>query len=140
MTKEAINVILKPEQCIDEIVGDVVAQHPAHASNAKNGDDQEINYLTACVVKRLGGNVSFDDARDRVEERVVDRIVDVTLPYDDQYNTSEKIVEIDNIPDTKEARETFRYPPVVRVTFEWDKDRGSLQPQSVEIDGELYEL
>jgi hypothetical protein len=67
-------------------------------------------------------------------------LVEVTLPYEDYYNTSEKIAEIDNIPDTDEAYRMFKYPPHASITFEWDKDENELDPLSVEIDGDEYEL
>jgi hypothetical protein len=62
------------------------------------------------------------------------------LPYENYYTTSERIEVIDNIPDTDQARELFQYPPRVEVTFEWDKDENTLDPQSVEIGDEKYNL
>jgi hypothetical protein len=68
-------------------------------------------------------------------------LVEVALPYSDDYTFSEKSGEIcDNIPDTDEAYSMFKYCPAVKVEFQWDKDENELEPLSVEIDGDEYEL
>jgi hypothetical protein len=106
----------------------------------KDGEDGAINYLVGTVMQETGGKVNPVEARDALKEYIGDRVADVTLHYRDRYNFAEKKNVCDNIPDTDEAREMFKYSPEISVTFEWDKNEGTLSPESATIDGEEYEL
>lgn len=125
---------------LNEVLEEITTEEKRAVSDYKDGENDAINYLVGYVLKKTGGSVNSTMARDALDEFLEERVVDVTLPYEDYYNTSEKISEIENIPDTEQAYSTFRYPPAVNVTFEWDKDSGTLDPQVVEIGGREYEL
>lgn len=125
---------------IEDTVDQVIAENRSVAKDCKSGDDDAINYLIGCVLKETSGSVDPSKAQALLEERLVEQTVEVTIPYDDYYNTNEKISEIENIPSTQAAYDTFRFCPRVEITFEWDKKDQTLSPLYAKIGGEVYEL
>lgn len=127
-----------------ELTGDVLREvledEPDAVRDYREGSDGAMNYLVGCVLQKTAGTVNPMEAKEAIEEHLSDDVVEVRLYYEDYYNTSEKISQYDNIPDTQSAWDTFKYPPCPHITFEWDKKNRSLEPVSIEICDEEYEL
>lgn len=128
------------EDMDEDILDEIAESEQKSVSNYIDGEESAMNYLVGCVLQKTGGSVTPTQARDALDEYLENRSVEVTIPYKDQYTTSEKISEIDNIPDTDEAYDMFEYCPHIEVTFEWNKNEGTLAPQAITVDSREYNI
>ncbi len=124
----------------EKLIEEIVDENPDAVNYFLSGESQSTNYLVGVVLQRSGGTVGPSEAENALREYLENRVVDVTIPYTDKFSFSEKLSEIDGISDTAEAREKFRHPPLVSVTFEWDKGDSRLEPEWVKINGTEYRL